>query len=226
MSNILVVESKNDQFFIDALVRYLNLNPIKTEIIVHEYELLEGSSEKLLTDRLKYLKKITTDQLNPKIGIILDQDNHSVRDRINFVNKCVQEAFNITEEITQITSFIDISSDPDNIIQLACYFINVDGTGELETLLKAIKTQPSIYADCLESWKECLESQEKTVKEKDFDKFWLNNYLRFDTCSKEEQKQAARKCSLQYVMENKPHIWDFEHPLLEELKAFLRLFSQ
>jgi len=52
-------------------------------------------------------------------------------------------------------------------------------------------------------------------------------YIRFDTCSKSEKKQAERKCSMKgfdYIMTNKPAIWDFEHPALNDLKDFLRLF--
>ena len=93
--------------------------------------------------------------------------------------------------------------------------MNVQGHGELETLLKTIKTKPSIYADCLYEWKKCIENQfqsdidrklTKTISEKDFDKFGLNNYIRFDTCSSYEKKQAYRKCSLynlDYVFLNK-----------------------
>ncbi|GBE73146.1 hypothetical protein myaer87_03730 [Microcystis aeruginosa NIES-87] len=53
-------------------------------------------------------------------------------------------------------------------------------------------------------------------------------YLRFDTCSTEDKKQAGRKCSMNgfdYVMKNKRHIWNFEHEVLNELKEFLQLFA-
>jgi len=68
----------------------------------------------------------------------------------------------------------------------------------------------------------------KTIKNKDFDKFWVDIYVRFDTCSKNDKKQAGRKCSMSafdYVMESKSEIWDLEHPKLDNLKLFLALFS-
>ncbi len=68
----------------------------------------------------------------------------------------------------------------------------------------------------------------KLIKDKDFDKFWISNYLRFDTCSTEDKKQAGRKCSMNgfdYVMKNKRYIWNFEHEVLNELKEFLQLFA-
>ncbi|WRH66970.1 MAG: hypothetical protein RSE13_00150 [Planktothrix sp. GU0601_MAG3] len=59
------------------------------------------------------------------------------------------------------------------------------------------------------------------------DKFWISLYLRFDTCSRLERKQAERKCSMknfEYIMENKKDIWNFNHPVLNEIKNFLHLF--
>ncbi len=55
------------------------------------------------------------------------------------------------------------------------------------TVLKAIKSHDSTYADCLNNWKICLEQKNKTIKPKKFDKFWLNIYLRYDCCTKNEQ---------------------------------------
>ncbi|WP_017302832.1 hypothetical protein [Spirulina subsalsa] len=54
------------------------------------------------------------------------------------------------------------------------------------------------------------------------------NYLRYDTCNYEERSQAGKKCSygnLEYIMKNKIHIWNLEHPDLEPLKFFLALFE-
>ena len=55
MSNILIVESKNDKIFIESLITHLNID-INIEIIVNEYETLEGLSKKSLTDKLKSLQ--------------------------------------------------------------------------------------------------------------------------------------------------------------------------
>ncbi|MFZ4557967.1 MAG: DUF3226 domain-containing protein, partial [Pseudanabaena sp.] len=133
--------------------------------------------------------------------------------------------------LNEVNRFINLNiKDTDDVnlnIQLACYFTNLDGQGELETVLKAIKQKESIHADCLDNWRSCLTSNEKTIKNKDFDKFWVDIYVRFDTCSNNDKKQAGRKCSMKafdYVMENKSEIWNLDHPKLNNLKEFLGLF--
>lgn len=97
--------------------------------------------------------------------------------------------------------------------------------GELETVLKMIKKKDSIYADCLSSWRDCvnksLDNNKENIKDKDFDKFWVNNYIRFDTCSKKEQKQAEKKCTLEKSFEK--DVWDFDNKILDDLKNFLKL---
>ena len=130
--------------------------------------------------------------------------------------------FHLILKITKINEFIKIESLDE--VEIGCYITNVDGNGELETVLKAIKSQDSTYADCLEAWKTCLTSKGKTITDKDFDKFWINNYLRFDTCSASEKSQAARKCNYESGM--KKDIWDFENPILKDLKEFLNLINQ
>ena len=102
--------------------------------------------------------------------------------------------------------------------------MNVSGSGELETVLKAIKSKDSTYADCLESWRDCLKGKGKPdLSQKEFDKFWVNNYLRFDTCLASEKSQAGTKCN--YEAGIKKDIWDFENQILDDLKEFLKLVS-
>jgi hypothetical protein len=107
-------------------------------------------------------------------------------------------------------------------IHLSCHVLNCAGSGELETVLKAIKNQESVFADCLSTWQTCLNQQGKSLSTKDFDKFWINIYQRFDCCKKKESKQADRKCSLEASL--KKPIWDWEHEILSTLKAYLHTF--
>ncbi|MGI0479289.1 DUF3226 domain-containing protein [Geminocystis sp. CENA526] len=227
MSNILIVESKNDRIFFDALINYLNL-PIETEIIVNEYETLDGLSEKILIEKLKSLQARNLKKPIDKLGIIIDIDNYTIKERIEFINKCLNSIFSDINILKNISEFIEVSS-PSNKIKIACYFTNVEGKGELETVLKAIKSHDSPHADCLEDWQKCLENQGRNIKQKDFDKFWVNIYIRYDTCSNKERKQAGKKCSMnnfEYVMTNKKDIWNFEDKNLQELKDFLFLFNE
>jgi hypothetical protein len=227
VSNILIVESKNDQFFFDALINYLNL-PIETEIIVNEYETLDGLSEKILIEKLKSLQARNLKKPINKLGIMIDIDNYTIEKRIEFVNNCLKLVFSEINIFKNTNEFIEAST-PSHNIKIACYFTNVEGKGELETVLKAIKSQDSLHADCLEDWKKCLSNQGKNIKQKDFDKFWVNIYIRYDTCSNQERKQAGKKCSMnnfEYIMTKKKDIWNFEDKNLQELKDFLLLFNE
>lgn len=227
MSNIVIVESKNDKIFMQAMVEKLNCDiQLGSPIYIDDYKSLEGLSETELIKALKNLERKIDQKDIEKIGIIIDIDNDSEQERLNLVNKCIKQVFE-SETLSSTKQFIDICTDRGTNAKLACYFTNVGGKGELETLLKAIKTKDSPYADCLDSWKTCIESQGQEITQKDFDKFWVSIYLRNDTCSDREQKQAGRKCSMSgfdYVMEHKKDIWDWDNPALDDLKKFFKLF--
>lgn len=114
-----------------------------------------------------------------------------------------------SETLSNTKQFIDICGENGTKAKLAGYFTNFGGKRELETLLKAIKARESPHADCLNSWKTCIESQGQQIDRKGFDKFWVSIYLRYDTCSDKEQQQAGRKYSMSgfdYVMEHKKDI--------------------
>ena len=227
MSNIVIVESKNDRIFMQAMVEKLNCDiQVGSPIYIEDYKSLEGLSETELIKALKNLiRKIDRKEIE-KIGIIIDIDNFSEQERLKFVDRCIKQVFE-AESLSSTKQFIDICTDNGTNAKLACYFTNFEGQGELETLLKAIKARESPHADCLDSWRDCLKKKGKEIKQKDFDKFWIDNYIRYDTCLKKEQKQAGRKCSMSefdYVMKHKKDIWDWDHPALDDLKEFFKLF--
>ncbi|MEG4529989.1 DUF3226 domain-containing protein [Microcoleus sp. D2_18a_D3] len=227
MSNIVIVESKNDAIFMQAMVAQLNCEiQVEKPIYIDDYERLEGLSETKLITTLKALEADLQKRDIEKIGIIIDIDNYSEAERLEFVNECIQQVFE-SETLSSTKQFIDIWGDNGTTAKLACYFTNVGGIGELETLLKAIKARESPHADCLNSWKTCIESQGQQINQKGFDKFWVSIYLRYDTCSNQEQTQAGKKCSMSgfdYVMEHKKDIWDWDNPALDDLKEFFKLF--
>jgi hypothetical protein len=234
VSNLIIVESENDQYFIEALIDKLNLPKIevgKPICKIDDFDCLGGLNN--LTANLKSLK---FDKYN-KIGIILDADDDGITKRIDFINEALKS---ICDDI--ILDEINKPKRSDTLdLSIACYITNVDGRGELETLMRKIKSQNSDYADCLTQWRECLKAKGKTIKNKEFDKFWVSNYLKYDTCIGKDKKQKSRKCSNELInnikntkeIENnlksndrtiKKDIWDFDDPILDELEIFLKLF--
>ena len=222
MKSLIIVESHNDKYFIEKLRDILDLENIELKEPVckmADYKCLNGLSEKKLQLTLNDIK---FDEYQ-KIGIIIDADNEGIQKRIDLINSCIRTLEEVPEDfqITKINEFIRVKNLD---IEIGCYITNKDGFGELETVLKAIKKEDSTYADCLDSWKTCLNSKGKEINDKDFDKFWVSNYLRFDTCTKKEQKQADKNCKNEVAI--KKDIWDFYNPILNDLKEFLRLLSE
>ena len=139
MSNILIVESKNDKEFIQALITYLNCNiEINPPINIKEddYEPLEGLDHKKLKKALKDLEAQSQKKDIKKVGIIIDIDNKTKEERLRFIETCINEAFNQNLTLSSTGQFITIKMSSGDDLQLSCYLTNVDGQGELETVLQ------------------------------------------------------------------------------------------
>lgn len=216
VSNLLIVESHNDKFFIEALSESLKIDIKINQPIckIDDYECLDGLSEKKLHACLNELK---FDDYS-KIGIMIDADKEGIENRLALIDTVIKQ-FDNDIEIKNINT--PIRSDKLDL-EFICYITNVGGFGELETLLKAIKSQDSTYADCLDAWRTCLQQADKPIKDKEFDKFWVSIYGRYDCCTKKDQKHLDTNCTKEASI--KKPIWNFEHEALTDLKAFLQLF--
>ncbi|RLA77167.1 MAG: hypothetical protein DRG30_00975 [Epsilonproteobacteria bacterium] len=206
MSNVLIVESENDKFFIEALITNISANIEIGQPIcaIDEYECLGGMSN--LEERLRALThRIIKGEID-RVGIIFDADAVGIEERTD----------QIQEKIDLIVAELPEES---NKVKFFIYIQNSEGHGELETVLKAIKSEDAIVADCLESWQECLPDNKK-LSSKEFDKFWIQIYQRYDCCTKKEQKQAGLKCNNEVSLKEKA-IWNFDNKILNDLKKFL-----
>lgn len=212
MKNIILVEGKDDKSFIEYLIQSVEVKPFSVDV-------LEGLSKDALTKRLDSLKTGFLKTPFGKLGIIIDQDSFTIEERFAFINECLQENFNMQLSDNQVFANLEIDGIP---LQIACYFVNVDGKGELESLLTRIKTIDSPYADCLQQWQSCLSEK---VSQKEFNKLWVHYYLKYDNATHQERQQAGTYCTLEYSLKHKIHIWDFDSPVLDELKGFLALFN-
>jgi hypothetical protein len=239
--NTIIVESKNDKAFINALVSHLNISDVNVDspnisICEDDYVLLNGLDPNpvkptTLITRLKDIKSDIIKKGTLKIGIILDIDNNSYESRYATVNNAIREAFkdeySLFFGIRSTTRLYSMyyNSHP---LYFGCFFVNVDKAGNLDTLMRSIVNQNSDFADCLESWRTCVESKGHTISQKDFDKFWIANYLRFDTCTKRELKQAERNSNINIlddILKKKPQIFNFDSKNLSDLSDFLKLFN-
>ena len=102
-SNILIVESPNDQYFLQAIIRYLNFNiEVAPAIMISEddYKSMEGLSPKELKKALDDLKADIQKGKVERIGIVIDIDDKQEIERINFVNDCIQSVFPGTQLLT------------------------------------------------------------------------------------------------------------------------------
>jgi hypothetical protein len=216
VSNLLIVESDNDKYFIEALSESLKIDIKVNQPIckIDDYECLNGLSEAKL---LQCLNEVKFDDYR-KIGIVIDADKEGIENRLVLITSVINK-FDDTIEIKNINT--PIRSERLDL-EFICYITNVDGDGELETLLKVIKSEDSTYADCLDAWRICLQNAGKPIKDKEFDKFWVSIYGRYDCCTKKDQRHLDTNCTKEASV--KKPIWNFEHEALTDLKAFLQLF--
>jgi hypothetical protein len=245
--NILIVESENDEYFVQALLNKESDNNRVNSIDVFKYSSL--SEEKLKIQIASALKDVNRGDGVSKIGIILDMDDSNQTDRINLINRSLTSALNDlsysvpTVLLTDVKTFITIPIDSQDI-QIACYFTNIDGQGELETILKQIAKEESSFANCLEEgWKNCFIQKGKKlvgpnetgdITHKEILKLWVDIYKRLDTLKKGSRNEDSTCWKGIMLGETKKGkkvaprgeiIFNLNSPILDELKSFLQMFN-
>lgn len=226
--NAIITEGVDDRQFLEALAKNLNSNQ-EGACNIDCTAMKSLSKSKLVDDLMAKVGEIRRGKIR-RIGIVIDQDTYSQKERLNLLNEVVEEAYSSANVFQAVNTLYTISIDADTTVELACYFMNIDGAGELETVLKVIKTQPSPHADCLEAWRNCILEKSKTLTEKQFIKLWIGNYIRLDTCfTSKFRKEADKYCSMRSLDRILARTGDkitfnLQHPTLDSLKEFLQLF--
>lgn len=204
----------------------LKIEPILTPI--------DGSDKSKIINKLSYIRKRIHAQYSElqHIGIVLDADDLGTEARLNMINEAIEIVFGVKESIkneNEITEVIFSEQGIEAKLNFIFHCIKVAGKGELFTLLRHIKKkEPSHYSDCLvENWQKCYEKKEipdtHKITENDFDKFWVEVYLKFDTVQR--SKRDRNSASLQHVFnERGRESFNFESEHLKGLKDFLGLF--
>ncbi len=246
--NILIVESENDQYFVDTLAKEISSENKVCRIDEYKYSSLD---ERKLTTQITNALIDAVSRSVSKIGIILDMDNSTKEERIKLINKCLITASadchyptpNIL--LTDVKEFITCKIDDNLDVKIACFFTNVDGEGELETVLKEIKSKESVFADCLdEGWKDCLLKKGKKIagrgeqcdiSHKELLKLWVDFYKRFDTLKRSERNEkntdwggimlGVTKNGEQLKRKRGEAIFDLQSDKLSDIKSFLSMFD-
>jgi hypothetical protein len=203
MKKTIFVEGKDDKSFIEAL----NNNASVKEIVIDD---MGGGGQANNALIIKKLKAFVNDfQINPseKLGIILDLDNYSPKERLDFLNDCVNDVLGVRLDEVGIFKSIELYEMP---LQIGCYFVKPN----LDVLLRKIASQQAIVADCLYS---CLEKE--NVKQKERDKAWVFYYMRYDICDAQERIKAQENVTFNYTASK--GAWDLDSQHLADLKAFL-----
>jgi hypothetical protein len=237
----IIVEDNSDKYTLEAILRNM-ANQDKAivasaETVDWEIRSAESNLENptgLAESIESVLREIPMGKYD-KIGLVWDTDNFTAAERVlqfnNAINKAIknhtkkypENVANIIAPLTEINQFVPLEVNG-VAVQVGCYFIHHNGTGEMEDLLKAIKNKPSPIADCVDKLMPgCMqENGEVTPKNKDLVKLWINHYQRYDTLEPKDRKEKSTKW--ENVMLHRSDIFDFnraDQPALDELKFFL-----
>lgn len=236
-NNILIVEGKEDKAFLNSLLNVVNITGVEiAEPPKVEIKELGGLSKEALKKQVgSIIPRIAREGID-KLGIIIDLDtdetNGGFQKRLNLVNESIEESFQTISNIPKFSAtnqFIKIAIDQDTEIELACFFIHLNGKGELEDLLRETKIYNSPHADCLETWRACLKNVKIEKTDKEINKLWLHYLIRYDICTLKEQENASKYCNLEFILNDSNRegkIFNFNHNCLQELKDFLFLFKK
>lgn len=229
--NALITEGIDDGYFAAALVENINAEG-KVTCSFERYTALKGLNENALVQDLQgKIGEIRRGKIR-RIGILIDQDLYDKENRLSFLNGAIKKAFGEDTVLKDTNVLYLIDLDSVTSVEIACHFMNVEGQGELETVLRAIKTKDSPHADCLGAWRTCLTRANKTITEKEFVKMWMSNYLRLDTCSSSKFRgNKGKYCSmngLNKILERKEDkaIFNLKAKELTDLRTFLSLFKK
>ena len=229
--NKIIVESKNDKSIYTAIAEYLRFS-----LLFENFENMENGIDDVnqFANPTKLLKQMNSIKMGitkiggeHKIGFLFDLDNQKLEEKIQYINNAIYLSFkgDISKNLIKEINKLEEIKFNNSTVYFCCYFINVHGYGTIETLLKSIVSKDATFSNCLSEWKNCFEKKGKNMSDSDFNKFWINTYIRYDTCNSQESKQAGKNCSLaNFKTLIDKNIFDLKNEYLNDLKTFFRLF--
>ncbi len=236
----IIVEDNNDRHTYQAIINHTKL---QESLSVSEVEIeWEVSSAETNPEKPRGLIRTLKSLLNDirsgsieRIGIVWDIDTDAEQ-KLQTVLTAFDEAFGtdvIVKPFSKPNEFGSIvfdSGTPEEIeVKVACFFVGLDGKGEIEDLLKMIKSKPSPLADCInKNLPHCLNENGITdVNDKELVKLWINNYQRYDTLTK-KNRIGSNTTWENVMLKRGEDLFDFTKDNISELfelKKFLQMMT-
>ena len=236
----IIVEDNNDKHTYQAIINHINLqeslsvNQVEVDWEVSSAETNPEKPTALIRTLKSLLNDIRSGSIE-RIGIVWDIDADAEQ-KLKTVSSAINEAFGtdvivkLFSKPNELGSIVFDSGTPEEIeVKVACFFVGLNDKGEIEDLLKMIKSKPSPLADCIDkNLPHCLKENGITdVNDKELVKLWINNYQRYDNLTKKDR--TAKNTKWESVMLKRgEQLFDFskaEGKELVELKAFLNMMT-
>lgn len=222
MKNIIIVEGITDKKFLERYIAYLQAAFPKCFLID---DIKDAKGQDAITVILKAQQIAIKKGETKNIGILLDADEDGITSKIaDKINPAIEKAFgqqNVIKAPNEKASVVFGG----NIVNVFCYIFNVNGKGELEDILKEIRTDKNTETTvCLDKFIECMKGCNEAYPDKTYRKNFIYFYG-YDCIRKEGLKPEDIKSKLKNYEYYAPQYWDFEHGVLKDLKQFLLLFQ-
>ncbi len=231
IKNILLVEGDSDSKFFQTLIKYLGITNAILNFDLLRFDAIGGSDKKLLEFSIRSLEVDLRSNPIEKFGIVLDLDDYENDSRFKQVHEILIKIFGEQNVLNNNDNSFNVKLNDLKTILVDCHFIENDLVTNLELLLKEIVTQDPLAANCLKHWFDCAINSGRKIRKSDYLKFWREVYVRYDYCSNPDlRKHSVENCTTEKSFDNmfidgKPQAWNFESPLLNNLKTFLASFS-
>lgn len=228
---ILFVEGASDIKFFESYINYLNLS-VAVNVKDFKFQSIGGSDDKSIINALRSnFGDINSNPIST-IGIILDLDDLTRAERHKQINDALIHVFsNEKISVGDNDSYLNINYSENKTIKVVSHLIDeFANVNNLEELLMTLVMTDPIAANCLKSWKDCCDKNNRKITASEFSKFWREVYVRFDYCAdKNIKKHAVDNCTVErsYVnmlIPEKPKAWNFDSEYLRPVKTFLTNF--
>lgn len=236
---IFIVEADNDKAFINLMLQTLGiLGPeVRTlhSMSIETLHLVEGSEDRGKTALAARLGQVKNQLRMGKyenvshIGIILDIDappDWTYDKNVALIRKSVGKIMGVYPDFSEEGQPISVNANVfGEIIPLTFSFYlmkDSSGTGNLDTVLKAIAKGGNAATKCLEELSQCVNGKQKTPLG-NFEKQWIHFYLR--GAADKDQKEDWERRQHEIIRDRGADLFNLDHETIAPLRAYLAQFQ-